>query len=396
VGKSALACYFATQYKEQFPQGVYGLRVDTQKKGLTVKEQFPEGSTKEERLRDIVRRFVNLTGRSFNLEDERDNTTIMQELFADRKVLLIFDNVESIDIRALFPGGRRCGIIVTTRRNDIADVLHLPTDRQINLNSLQESDSLQLLKQLVVDKLRSDDEIEIARHLVNRIGNLPLALQVIGTTLNSGIWLKLSLRDYAEALEAEKLKLLHQEVDQSLDVIASFSLSLKDLSEENKDFFTYLGICATSSISLSTIMAVTSCNRTTAIRYIDKLIRRSLVSQEGTKQERYSLHTLIHEFANYLLQQQGFVRKAKTRHANYFLDLIYRNNLEDGDILTQLDSDIEDVFLAAKWLSSTAMDYSDYILLLGNFFEQYGHWREALDLIPEFCISAERREDWSS
>lgn len=86
VGKSALACYFATQYKEQFPQGVYGLRVDTQKKGLTVKEQFPEGSTKEERLRDIVRRFVNLTGRSFNLEDERDNTTIMQELFADRKV----------------------------------------------------------------------------------------------------------------------------------------------------------------------------------------------------------------------------------------------------------------------------------------------------------------------
>jgi tetratricopeptide (TPR) repeat protein len=378
VGKSALACYFATRYKEQFPEGVYGLRVDS----------------KEIDLKVIVRRFVNLTGRSFNLGDERDAPTIMQELFADRKVLLIFDNVESTDIRALFPGGRRCGIIVTTRRSDIANALNLPTDRQITLNSLQESDSLKLLKKLV-DGSRINAEIEIARHLVNRIGNLPLALQVIGATLNTGIWLKLPLRDYAEALKAEKLKLLQQEVDQSLDVIASFSLSLKDLSQETKDFFTYLGICATTSISLSTIMAVTRCNRTTARSCIDQLVRRSLVSKTGTEQERYSLHTLIHEFANYLLQEQGFTREAKTRHANYFLDLVCSNDLEDGDILAQLDSDIEDVFLAAKWLSSNATDYSAYILRLEDFFEQYGHWREALDLIHEFCINAEHRQHWS-
>ncbi|HXQ37280.1 MAG TPA: NB-ARC domain-containing protein, partial [Anaerolineales bacterium] len=97
IGKSALACHFAELHRVAFPAGVIGLRVD--------------GKSNDA----IAREFARLCGEEISIEDERDAATIMQEVFAHRRMLLIFDNAEDTAIHALCPGGTTCAVIITTR-----------------------------------------------------------------------------------------------------------------------------------------------------------------------------------------------------------------------------------------------------------------------------------------
>jgi hypothetical protein len=66
IGKSALACHFATIHKDDFPDGVIGLRVDGKD------------------IDTIAREFARRCGEEIDSEDERDAATIMQEVFAHR------------------------------------------------------------------------------------------------------------------------------------------------------------------------------------------------------------------------------------------------------------------------------------------------------------------------
>ena len=77
IGKSALACHFATKYREQFPDGIIGIRVD--------------GKDNETIARDFARK----VGIKIDTEDERDACTIMEDVFASRRMLLIFDNANT-------------------------------------------------------------------------------------------------------------------------------------------------------------------------------------------------------------------------------------------------------------------------------------------------------------
>jgi len=88
IGKSALAVHFASLFRDRFPDGVIGLRVDN--KGLDI----------------IAREFARSAGEIIEPDDERDASTIMQSLFSGRDTLLIFDNAETPDLLRIIPGGR--------------------------------------------------------------------------------------------------------------------------------------------------------------------------------------------------------------------------------------------------------------------------------------------------
>lgn len=405
VGKSALACYFAYYFyyqQNQFPDGVYGLRVNNlQVDGLQV-DNLRVNEEDKNTYRGIARKFANLCGENINPDDERNATTIMQDLFADRQALLILDNAEQIHIRSLFPSSSKCAVIVTTSNSSLPDALKtsISPNRQIHLQPFEEEDSLELLEQFI-EKPRITVEPDYARNIIRKVGNLPLALQVIGVNLSTGIWKKKSLKEYADALEKEKFECLQSKLDIDLNVKASFSLSLKNLSSEEQEFFACLGACAESGFSLLTASAVGNYTKSKTARYLNSLVEFSLVNLTETEQERYNLHTLIHEFAKYLLEKNPFKQnqlsqvEAKNRHASHFLEVVRSNDLNDGDVLTTLDQDIEDIILAAEWLVNQETDNYDFILLLGDFFEQFKYYQQAIDLIREFRLVAEKRHNWA-
>ena len=112
IGKSALACHFAELHRADFPDGVIGLRVD----GKDVDT--------------IAREFARCSGEEIDPEDERNATTIMQDLFRHRRALLIFDGAEAAAIRSLLPGGDRCSVVVTTRDRGLPVLSVLPALRE--------------------------------------------------------------------------------------------------------------------------------------------------------------------------------------------------------------------------------------------------------------------------
>ena len=97
IGKSALACHFATIHKDRFPDGIIGLRVD--------------GKSPDQIARQFVNECLKFSREKFDLEDEQDAATLMQETFAHRRMLLIFDNAVDASLKQLRPGGNLCSVI---------------------------------------------------------------------------------------------------------------------------------------------------------------------------------------------------------------------------------------------------------------------------------------------
>ncbi len=85
IGKSALACHFATIYQDRFPDGVIGLRVD--------------GKTPEQIARLFVNECLKFSGQKLDPEDDRDAAILMQETYAHRRMLIIFDNAIDATIK---------------------------------------------------------------------------------------------------------------------------------------------------------------------------------------------------------------------------------------------------------------------------------------------------------
>jgi hypothetical protein len=225
VGKSALACHFAEQHKDEFPDGVFGLRVDGKE------------------IDTIAREFARLVGEEIDPEDSRNAATIMQEAFRHRRALLIFDNADDAAVKALRPGGDKCAVIITTRDRGLPIFLGVPESGQIDLPPLPEPDSQELLEKLL-GRDRIAAELEAVERIISLVGGLPLALRIIGATLQLQKMRRLS--DYAESLSAERerLKKLSIRGDSDLDVRASLSLSLKLLEDAEIDLLASVSVCA--------------------------------------------------------------------------------------------------------------------------------------------------------
>ena len=257
IGKSALACHFAELFKDSFPDGVFGLRVD----GKSIDA--------------VAREFVRSAGELLEAEDDRDAATIMQETFRHRRALLIFDNADNAAIKALRPGGDRCAVIVTTRDRHLPISLGVPDFGRIDLPPLPELESRQLLGKLL-GKDRVASEQEAADEIIELVGNLPLALRIVGAILQLEQWRKLS--EFAGLLRQERERLSRLEVrdDISLNVRASLSLSLKHLKEEEIDFLACLSVCAQDGFSMRAATATGGANEPVALERLSMMRQRLL------------------------------------------------------------------------------------------------------------------------
>ncbi|AFY57070.1 ATP-dependent transcriptional regulator [Rivularia sp. PCC 7116] len=375
IGKSALACHFATKYKYKFPDGVIGLRVDGKNADT------------------IVRDFARCCKEEIDPEDERDAATIMQEMFAHRRMLLIFDNADNPTILDLCVGGNRCAIIITTRDRQLPALLDIPIKATIDVRPLPEKDSLQLLKKILGEK-RVDDEIEAANKIIRLIGSLPLALQIAGATLRGK---PRTLADYAASLKQEKnrLKRLKIRGDKELNVKASLSLSLKLLEKDEIDFFACLSVCAESGFSRRTAAIVGNFDdEYTAQDYLDRFHQLSLLNYSEVGENRFVFHPLIRLFAQELAIERGLKDDAAASHAQFFVE--FKSIEIDSSTASLIAEELEDIMLAAKWLQQQQIADYEFAKYIQSFFERNGYWQQAVEFMSLFQLIAESSELWDS
>ncbi|MEA5553658.1 tetratricopeptide repeat protein, partial [Anabaena cylindrica UHCC 0172] len=379
IGKSALACHFATIHKADFPDGVIGLRVD--------------GKDIDTIAREFARRF----GEEIDPEDERDAATIMQEVFAHRRMLLIFDNADDASIRQLRPGGNRCAVIVTTRDRSLAIALEIPSEGRINLPLLPETDALLLLEKLI-GRERVQAEPEAAHQLIELVGYLPIAIKIIGSQLSLDE--RRSLARHAKRLTQEKqLARIKFGDSEHLNLFICFSISLEYLQPDEIDFFACLSVCAKNGFSISTTMVVTACNEYATEDYLSKLYRLSLINYSEVEKDRFVFHPLIHQFATEKAIELGFQEEAAARHGEYFIQFINREI--NHAVAKEIAAELDEIILAAQWLQQQKItskfqetDKYNFAVCLQPFFEQYGYWEQAVDFMLGFEKLAESNEDW--
>ena len=319
----------------------------------------------------------------------------MQEVFRHRRALLIFDNADNADIKDLRPGGDRCAVIVTTRDRQLPSLLGIPDFGRIYLPTLPERDSRQLLEKLL-GKDRVAAEPEAADEIIELVGNLPLALRIVGAILQLEDWRKLS--EFAGLLrdERERLSRLKVRDDISLDVRASLSLSLKHLKEDEIDFLACLSVCAQDGFSARAAMAAGGIDEEQkSVDRMAYLYRLSLLNRAESQELRFVFHPLVRVFARELADERGLQADAAARHARFYVGLVKANDGADRTDAV-LSEELDEILLVAEWLLQQKDDDYEFVILLEPFLQRNGYWDQADELMSGFLSLAESQEDWNA
>ncbi len=104
---------------------------------------------------------------------------IYRSMLAARRILVVLDDAAGEEqVFPLLPGGRSCGVLVTSRVRLTA----LPGAHRLTLDILDEQGSLELIGNVVgADRVRG--EPEAAKALAAAVGGLPLALRIVAARL---------------------------------------------------------------------------------------------------------------------------------------------------------------------------------------------------------------------
>ena len=172
--------------------------------------------------------------------------------------LIVLDDVKDYsDIKPyLPPQPSQFKVLITTR-------LKLDLPSSLYLEVLSEQDALKLLTQLVGAE-KVEKELETAKELCQRLGYLPLALQLVGRYVKKR---KISLSEELQRLEEKRLGHPSMEVPENdpswtLDikrgVAAAFELSWDELSKAAQELGCLLSLFALAPIPWSLVEATAS------------------------------------------------------------------------------------------------------------------------------------------
>jgi DNA-binding SARP family transcriptional activator/tetratricopeptide (TPR) repeat protein len=286
VGKTALSLRAAHDLADRFPDGQLFADLRGADKRAAAEPH------------EILGRFLRALGvqsaAGASLDDQVD---MYRTVLADRKVLVILDNVsDDAQIEPLIPPGPGNRVIVNGRSR-----LHGGSaTRTIDLHVLDVDGSADLLKMLVGDQ-RVDLDPAAARDLIHLCGQLPLALRIVGARLRARPhWtverLTRSLRDVRPRLD--------QFAFGHLDVRVSIGLSYHDFTADAK-----LLLCSMADIDLIHLSswaaaALLDCTLDHAERTLDEIFDAHLADIVG--HDAIGPHFQIHDLVRaYALEQSG-------------------------------------------------------------------------------------------
>lgn len=324
----------------------------------------------------------------------------LQAYLADRKLLLILDNVEQVlpvanALSELLAGAPRVKLLATGREalhlrsEQIFHVppLTLPDPRHLpSLEELARIPSVALFLQragaIHPDFALSEENAQAVGELVVHLDGLPLAIELAAARTAF-----LSPRTILERL-GQRLSLLRwqaqdlPERQQTLRSAIAWSYDL--LSPEEQALFRHLGVFA-GSFSLHAAEVIAESLEIDPLEGLESLVDKSLVEVQGRDlaDVRYILLESMREYALERLEEAGELEDARDAHGRYFLALAERTEQElsgrqQRSWLQRLEATHDDIRAALTWLLDR--DEGELALrmaaALGSFWVIRGHWAE--------------------
>lgn len=240
----------------------------------------------------------------------------MAQLLENRSCLLIIDDVwRATDVEAFQVGGANCRLLITTRDAAIAEELGAIIHQ---IPVMMPREAISLLQEWGGQKLQQADS-DILRHIVERLGYLPLAIKLAGGQLR-----RQSPERWLSNFDVSKLRSRRiEEIHDSLK--ATFALSLDDLNDFDRELYKSLVIFkedeATPAIAVAKLWdALGGLDNDGTVELLHDLSLRALLQvnpgqpQSNVSEEQSSsdltvtLHDLLRDFIDAELGAVGSLR----------------------------------------------------------------------------------------
>jgi tetratricopeptide (TPR) repeat protein len=298
VGKTELATQYARQHQDDYLGGICWLNAREGNLATEIINQFKQ--------------FLKL-----EIPEELKGKPLEEQVWwcwhhwqpQEGLVLVVLDDVVNLEsFYQLLPKVKRFRVLITTRLRNLD-----PDIEEIPLDVLSPEDALNLLTKLVGDT-RVQKEKQQAQELCQRLGYLPLGLQLVGRYLRKKPLL--SLEKMLQRLE-EQRELLNQPqstVDIPLQgVKAVFELSWKELNPTSQRMGEFLSLFVPTNIPWQLVQyACESLNwqESDIETANEQLYEHHLIEQLVEEQPLYKIHPLIRGFLQAKLEE--------AEHSNQF------------------------------------------------------------------------------
>ena len=287
VGKTELALQYAnSQYRERkYPGGICWIKV----RNNNIVQQITQFATD----------FLKL---SIPDADPNQQVRYCWQNWSKGKALIVVDDVtDYLEIAPFLPTTySQFDILLTTRQN-LGSVVNEYTIRELNTNG-----AVDLIKSLL-ESARIPEQIDRLIALCERVGNLPLALEMMGRFLDRTPDSSVDslLESVEEHTVAESvLEDTDEEMTAQLGVAKALELSWQTLSEAEQKLACLIGLFAYEPIEWSLIEICAAHLNFENLRHLrDRgLIAHSLLSRIGPN--TYQLHRLVRDFARLQVPSQ--------------------------------------------------------------------------------------------
>ena len=395
VGKTALAVHFAHRVRHRFPDG------------LLYAHMWADGSGAATPLGETLAHFLNALGvapRSMPTELE-DRSALYRSLLADRRVLVVLDDVASAEeVLGLLPGSSGSHVLVTSR-NRLSSLTVRTGGRRTSLDVLTLDEATAFLAQrLGSDRVAA--EPHAAAELIDLCGRLPLALAIVAERVAG--YPSRSLADLATELQDVNRRRDILDSDEGLSIVAAFSWSYRSLSPKSARVFRLLAQHSGPDIGLPAAAALVDLPPNTIHRLLDELCAAHLLEEH--RPGRYRFHNLIQMYAaaqssseDTATQRSTALRRVLQHYAEHAAR--YQRHLDHVRIGTEVDSyaealhwfSEEQVVLLPAVTQAVQLGFDELAVNLASavapFLKLRGYWHDLVDVHSIALRAAERLDD---
>lgn len=285
VGKTSLALHWSHCARASFPEGQLYVNMHG------YDPIAPLGAY------EVLSQFIEALGISAESipTDLEARTSLYRTLLADKRLLVVLDNVASVSqVRPLIPGAEGCLVLITSRSR-LSGLVARDGAKRVSLAVLDELSAIELVHRITDDHRPSDRTEDIAE-LARMCAHLPLALRIAAERAASRPRLPLDalmadLREESSILDA----LYAEESEESDAVRTVFGWSYRRLSTEDARAFRLLSLHPTPEFSTYAAAALVGLSMKQSRRILDSLVGAHLLEQ--TMPDRYQFHDLLRVFA---------------------------------------------------------------------------------------------------
>ncbi|GAA1664035.1 XRE family transcriptional regulator [Kribbella yunnanensis] len=292
IGKTTLAVQAASRLVESYPDGHLYLNLRGYGPGRAISTA------------DAVRQLLRSLGADQRLvpDDVDEAAGLLRSHLAGKRVLLVLDNAADVShVTPLLPGSPGSAAIITSR----GSLTNLPGARQVRLDGLSQSESVDLLSG-IVGHARIAAEPAAADALASLAGRLPLAVRLIGARLAARpSWTIQHLVDLL-ADEDHKLDTLgSDETGVRANITSSVEFlrtSDRPLDREAAEALPLLSIPDGPDLLVAVAAAVLEVPARAATAILERLADVNLL--ESVAPERYRFHDLIRFYGRELAEEK--------------------------------------------------------------------------------------------